>query len=153
MTRAAQLNITELVIRKGGAGLSFRTNGQETTVTAQEGTTGFSATPPERTSGQPESPGQSVPPREATVAEAVKPIGKTIDSPLVGKFYTASAPSKPIFVNIGDTVKAGDTVCIVEAMKLINEIKAPTDCVVLKILVANGENVDKGQPLLLVEEI
>ncbi len=148
MTRAAQLNITELVIRKGAAGLSFRTDSNTTTVSPAD----FSGVPDVAPEGSPE---RAESPRESSTGttDEAKATGKTIDSPLVGKFYTSSAPSKPAFVNIGDTVKAGDTVCIVEAMKLINEIKAQMDCVVLNILAANGDNVDKGQPLLLVEEI
>lgn len=143
MIRAAQLNITELVIRKGDAGLAFRTDGQETFASTVE-----SSPLRAQSTGVP-TPTREEPSPEPPQAET----GKTINSPLVGKFYTSSAPSKPAFVNVGDTVKAGDTVCLIEAMKLINEIKAQMDCVILKILVDNGENVEKGQPLLLVEEI
>ena len=77
----------------------------------------------------------------------------SINSPLVGKFYTSSAPGKPLFIKVGEVVKSGDTVCIVEAMKLINEIKATKDCRVVKVLPVDGDNVEKGQPLIIVEDI
>jgi acetyl-CoA carboxylase biotin carboxyl carrier protein len=84
------------------------------------------------------------PPKETAAAIS----GKTINSPLVGNFYVSPGPGKPRFVEEGASVKAGDTVCIVEAMKLLNEIKAPEDGKNLKFLVRNGEVVQKGQPLI-----
>jgi oxaloacetate decarboxylase alpha subunit len=84
------------------------------------------------------------PPKQTAAAA----LGKTINSPLVGKFYVSPGSGKPRFVEEGASVKAGDTVCIVEAMKLFNEIKAPEDGKNLKFLVKNGEVVQKGQPLI-----
>lgn len=154
MTRAAQLNITELVIRKGGAGIAFRNEGHDTNISSAAVSPEASLSPAEQPASFSPAANEAVETPASDVSAPDKSAsGTTIDSPLVGKFYPAPAPSKPPFVNIGDTVKAGDTVCIVEAMKLINEIKAPKDCVILKILVANGESVDKGQPLLGVEEM
>ena len=76
---------------------------------------------------------------------------KTITSPLVGTFYTSPNPDSAPFVGVGDTVKKGDTVCIVEAMKVFNHIKADKDGVVKTILAENGEGVQFGQPLIELE--
>jgi len=76
--------------------------------------------------------------------------GDVLKSPMVGTFYRASAPGAKPFVELGAAVKAGDTVCIIEAMKLLNEIEADRDGVIKAILVENGEPVEYGQPLLLI---
>lgn len=77
----------------------------------------------------------------------------TIDSPMVGVFYVAPAPGEPSFVRAGDTVDEGQTVCIVEAMKLMNEVTAKFPCAIEKVLVENGEPVEYGQPLFAVRPI
>lgn len=71
----------------------------------------------------------------------------TIDSPMVGTYYAAPAPGEPPFVQVGDTVDEGQTVCIVEAMKLMNEVGAKFSGTIEKILVENGQPVEFGQPL------
>jgi len=68
----------------------------------------------------------------------------------VGTFYRASAPGAKAFVEVGNSVKAGDTVCIIEAMKLLNEIEADRDGVVKAVLVENGQPVEYGQPLFVI---
>jgi acetyl-CoA carboxylase biotin carboxyl carrier protein len=90
--------------------------------------------------------------RETTKKESA-PIKKydSITSPLVGKFYMCPQPGKPAFVKPGDTVKAGQKVCIIEAMKLINEITAPKDCKIVNLLVQDGAGVEKGQALIEIE--
>jgi len=75
----------------------------------------------------------------------------TLDSPMVGTFYSAPQPDAPAFVEVGDTVAAGQTLCILEAMKLMNEVKAENDVVVRKICVENAEAVEYGQPLFELE--
>lgn len=77
----------------------------------------------------------------------------TINSPIVGVFYGAPAPGEPPFVSVGDEVEEGQTICIVEAMKLMNEITAEFPCVVEDILVENAEPVEFGQPLFSVRRI
>ena len=72
---------------------------------------------------------------------------KTIDSPIVGTFYNAPSPDADIYVKVGDVVKKGDIVCIVEAMKLMNEIEAECDGEIVEILVTNEGPVEYGQPL------
>ena len=70
-----------------------------------------------------------------------------ITSPIVGTFYSAAAPDVPAFVKVGDQVKAGQTVCILEAMKLMNEIQSDYDCEIEAVLVSNEQKVEYGQPL------
>ncbi len=77
----------------------------------------------------------------------------TIKSPMIGTFYHSPTPDKPAFVNIGDEVKAGDVVCIVEAMKLFNEIESEVSGRIVKILVQNASPVEYDQPLFLVEPV
>ena len=74
-----------------------------------------------------------------------------VKSPMVGTFYRASSPDKPPFVRVGQSVKKGDILCIVEAMKLMNEIPSPTDGVVKKMMVENDEAVAYGTPLFIIE--
>lgn len=76
-----------------------------------------------------------------------------ITSPIVGTFYSASGPDVPAYVSVGDTVKKGETVCIVEAMKLMNEIQCNYDCVIDAVLVSNEQKVEYGQPLFRVKKI
>jgi acetyl-CoA carboxylase biotin carboxyl carrier protein len=90
-------------------------------------------------------------PVPAAEQEAPEPEGHVIRSPMVGTFYRSSAPGAKAFVQVGDTVKSGDTLCIIEAMKLLNEIEAEVGGTVTKILVDNGQPVEYGQPLFLIE--
>ena len=76
-----------------------------------------------------------------------------IVSPIVGTFYSAKGPIIPAFVKVGDTVKAGDTVCILEAMKMMNEITADFDCEIEAVLVSNEQKVEYGQPLFRVRKL
>lgn len=77
--------------------------------------------------------------------------GHTVNSPMVGTFYTASAPGVPDFVKVGDTVKEGETICIIEAMKILNQIESDKSGVVKAILVQNAQPVEFGQPLVVIE--
>lgn len=77
----------------------------------------------------------------------------TIKSPMIGTFYRSPSPDKPLFVNVGDEVKAGDVVCIIEAMKLFNEIESDISGRVVKVLVENASPVEYDQPLFLVEPL
>ena len=77
--------------------------------------------------------------------------GHTVKSPMVGTFYRASSPGAAPFIEIGSTVRAGETLCIVEAMKILNEIEADVSGTVTKILCENGDAVEYGQPLFVIE--
>ena len=77
--------------------------------------------------------------------------GHVVKSPMVGTFYRSSSPGAKPFVEVGDTVKSGDTICIIEAMKLLNEIECDKDGIVKAILVENGQPVEYGEPLVVIE--
>lgn len=75
----------------------------------------------------------------------------TIKSPMIGTFYRSPSPDKPVFVNVGDEVKKGQVLCIIEAMKLFNEIECEMDCRIVKVLADDSSPVEYDQPLFLVE--
>jgi len=79
------------------------------------------------------------------------PSGHVVEAPMVGTFYSASSPSSPPFVEVGQEVNAGDTICIIEAMKILNQIEADVSGTVKAILVENGAPVEFGQPLMVIE--
>lgn len=74
-----------------------------------------------------------------------------IKSPIVGTFYRSPSPESPVFVEIGSSITAGKTLCIIEAMKLMNEIESDVDGTIVKVLVENGKPVEYGQPLFLIK--
>jgi acetyl-CoA carboxylase biotin carboxyl carrier protein len=90
-----------------------------------------------------------MPAAEAPVAKAV-PEGHTLKAPMVGTFYRSASPGAKPFVDVGQAVKTGEPVCIIEAMKLLNEIEADRDGVIKEILVENGQPVEYGQPLIVI---
>ncbi len=90
-----------------------------------------------------------VPP--AIEAAPAAPAGHVVKSPMVGTFYRASSPGAPTFVEVGSQVKEGDTLCIIEAMKILNEIESDKSGTVTQILVENGQAVEYGQPLFTIE--
>ncbi|RJE77858.1 acetyl-CoA carboxylase, biotin carboxyl carrier protein [Pseudoalteromonas sp. MSK9-3] len=98
------------------------------------------------------APAAAAPAPEAPVAAApAAPAGHQVLSPMVGTFYTAASPEAPAYVEVGSKVNVGDTLCIVEAMKMMNQIEADKAGVVKAILVANGEPIEFDQPLFIIE--
>ena len=89
------------------------------------------------------------PPAPAPVEDS-EPEGHVVRSPMVGTFYRASAPGAKDFVEVGQSISAGDTVCIIEAMKLLNEIESDQGGVIKAILVENGQPVEYGEPLFVI---
>ena len=87
----------------------------------------------------------------APAAPAVAPAGHNVKSPMVGTFYRSASPGAKPFVEIGSQVKEGDTVCIIEAMKILNEIEADKAGTITRILCENGQAVEYGQPLFTIE--
>lgn len=89
----------------------------------------------------------------AAVAEVAEPVasGHTVKSPMVGTFYRSSSPGAKSFVEVGDEIKAGETICIIEAMKILNEIEADKSGTVTKVMCDNGQAVEYGQPLFVIE--
>jgi acetyl-CoA carboxylase biotin carboxyl carrier protein len=96
-------------------------------------------------------PAVDVAPVAAPTPAPAEPAGHLVKSPMVGTFYRASSPGAKAFVEIGDTIKEGETICIVEAMKILNEIEADKSGTVTQILVENGQAVEYGQPLYVIE--
>ena len=92
---------------------------------------------------------EEVAPKQEEVKEEVE--GEVITSPMVGTFYKSSAPGNPPFVAEGQSVSSGETLCIIEAMKLMNEVKAHKSCAIVKILVEDGELVKKGDKLFVIK--
>ncbi|CAB3749808.1 acetyl-CoA carboxylase biotin carboxyl carrier protein [Paraburkholderia solisilvae] len=107
---------------------------------------------PQYAAAPPAHPGGAVEGAAAAPATpaAVAPQGHVVTSPMVGTFYRAPSPGADPFVQIGDTVKEGQTICIIEAMKLLNEIESDQSGVVKEILVENGQAVEYGQPLFVI---
>ncbi|MCX7256461.1 MAG: acetyl-CoA carboxylase biotin carboxyl carrier protein [Polaromonas sp.] len=98
------------------------------------------------------APTMSAAPVAAAAPEApAAPAGHAVKSPMVGTFYRASAPGAKSFVEIGSVIKEGETICIIEAMKILNEIEADKSGTVTKILSENGQAVEYGQPLFIIE--
>jgi acetyl-CoA carboxylase biotin carboxyl carrier protein len=98
----------------------------------------------------PAAASNSAPAAIASAPAAAEPQGHVVKSPMVGTFYRSSAPGSPPFVEVGASVKEGDTLCIIEAMKLLNEIDADASGVIKQILVENGQPVEFGQPLFVI---
>ena len=96
---------------------------------------------------------QAPAPAAAVAAEPAKPVatGQVVKSPMVGSFYRAASPTSKAFVEVGQSVKVGDTLCIVEAMKMMNQIQSDKAGVVKEILVENGDPVEFDQPLFILE--
>ena len=97
------------------------------------------------------TPVAAAPAPAVSAAPAVRDLSNAQKSPMVGTFYRAPGPNAPAFVEIGQQVKVGDTLCIIEAMKLMNEIEAEKSGVVKEILVENGTPVEYGEPLFIIE--
>jgi acetyl-CoA carboxylase biotin carboxyl carrier protein len=98
----------------------------------------------------PPLPAAAAPAAAEAAAAPAPPVGNVVKSPMVGTFYRAPAPGKPPYVELGSAVKVAEPVCIIEAMKLLNEIEAGFDGVIKEILVENGQPVEFGQPLFLI---
>jgi acetyl-CoA carboxylase biotin carboxyl carrier protein len=85
------------------------------------------------------------------VPEVSAPVGHVVKSPMVGTFYRAASPGAKSFVEIGSQVKEGETICIIEAMKILNEIESDKTGTITQILGENGQAVEYGQPLFVIE--
>ena len=144
--KASKMRLNEIVIKKGDFNLALRTsNGNPNPNPGVETFTEPSAQKAE----------------EVAVKEDKKPEKKedaveytdTIDAVMAGTFYSAAAENSPPFVVEGTVVNKGDTVCVLEAMKLFNEIQSPVKCKILKILVENGAKITKGQPIMAIQKL
>ena len=94
---------------------------------------------------------QEITPQAENISEQSLPEGDTIESPMVGTFYRAASPDSKVFVEEGQKVSKGDTVCILEAMKMMNQVTAEQSGIIIKILVEDSEPVEFGQPLFIIK--
>jgi acetyl-CoA carboxylase biotin carboxyl carrier protein len=137
----AKSGVNEVSIEQSDFKITIKTNQAPTYVTA---------TVPQPALEQPAASSAPAPVAEAApVADTSHYI--TIKSPMIGTFYRSSTPEKPMFVNVGDEIKPGSVLCIIEAMKLFNEIESEVSGRIVKILVDNASPVEYDQPLFLVE--
>ncbi|EJL87438.1 acetyl-CoA carboxylase, biotin carboxyl carrier protein [Polaromonas sp. CF318] len=97
------------------------------------------------------APAAGAPAAPAPEAAPAAPAGHAVKSPMVGTFYRSASPGAKPFVELGSVVKEGETICIIEAMKILNEIEADKSGTVTKILSENGQAVEYGQPLFIIE--
>ncbi|MDQ7850398.1 MAG: acetyl-CoA carboxylase biotin carboxyl carrier protein [Armatimonadota bacterium] len=151
---AAEADITELTVESPRLKVTIKKAAGRTEVP-----TPSAARPPRPASPEPPAPalspaGTAVSEEELAAAGEVVPDHlKTITAPMVGTFYRAPSPDAPPFIREGDVVQAGQTVCIIEAMKLFNEIQSEVSGRVVRILSENGAPVEYGQPLVLLEPL
>ena len=138
-------DLTELDLRDDQQQVTVKRGGPEAVPVVQQAAVPVAAAPAA-------APAAPAAPAEPAAPEAAEDDGLVpIESPMVGTFYAKASPEKPAFVNVGDTVGDGTTVCLIEAMKIFNEIKAGQSGSIAKVLVQNGEAVEFGQPLFLVK--
>ena len=144
-------SLTELTVKEGDTKISLsKLDHPPVVAPAAPGAPVFAAPAGMPMAGMPGAPAPAAP--EAPAAEK-EPEEEYIVSPIVGTFYSASAPDAPAYVRVGDHVKAGQTVCILEAMKLMNEIQSEFDCEIEAVLVSNEQKVEYGHPLFRVKRI
>ncbi|WP_310625924.1 acetyl-CoA carboxylase biotin carboxyl carrier protein [Limnohabitans sp.] len=127
-------------------------NVSELEITEAEGTVRIvkSAPAPVAMMTQMAAPVAAVAAAPTPVVEAA-PVGHTVKSPMVGTFYCSSSPGAKAFAEVGQQVKEGETICIIEAMKILNEIEADKSGAITKILAENGQAVEYGAPLFIIE--
>jgi acetyl-CoA carboxylase biotin carboxyl carrier protein len=143
----AKSGVNEVSIEQNDFKITIKTNQAPTYVTANVGESAPIAAAPAAPAIAPAPAAEVV----APVADTSKYI--TVKSPMIGTFYRSSTPEKPMFVNVGDEIKPGTVICIIEAMKLFNEIEAEVSGRIVKILADNASPVEYDQPLFLVEPI
>ena len=148
--------LREFSYKNNGEELSLSKNQTSSVVAAPVAPTVEVVAPaPQAPAAPAAAPAPAVETASASVEDVVAPAsaaeGDVVESPLVGVAYLSSAPDKPAFISVGDTVKKGQTLLIVEAMKVMNEVPAPKDGVITEILVTNEEVVDYGKGLVRIK--
>ncbi|HEY5407987.1 MAG TPA: acetyl-CoA carboxylase biotin carboxyl carrier protein [Ginsengibacter sp.] len=138
-------NIGELSIEKNDFKITIKQKKQP----SQYGAPVQQYVQPQQLLAPPTSPPPNTTPPEIPVAKTENLL--TIKSPMIGTFYRQAGPGKPIFINVGDEVEEGQVVCIIEAMKLFNEIESEVSGTIVKVLVDDASPVEFDQPLFLVE--
>lgn len=150
--------LIKFVVKSGASEITYEIKGLKLTVKTQGKNTGEQQQiimhAPMQVSAPATSP--AAPASKALAAKAVAPVADdskyiTFKSPMIGTFYRSSSPDKPAFANVGDEIKKGQTICIIEAMKLFNEIESEFAGKIVKVLVDDSTPVEYDQPLFLVE--
>jgi acetyl-CoA carboxylase biotin carboxyl carrier protein len=148
-------SLIKFVQTSGVAEVSLEQKDFKLTIRTSHGSTTVVAHAPQVISAAPVHHAPSAPSSALSAAETQKAAEEskyvTIKSPMIGTFYRSSSPDKPVFVNVGDTIKQGQVLCIIEAMKLFNEIESEISGKIVKVLVDNSTPVEYDQPLFLVE--
>ena len=138
-----QSNINELEINEGDESVRISRGGTAVTYAAAPAPAPVAAAPAPVAAPAPAA-------AEAAAPEAEEPAGHAVKSPMVGTFYASPAPGSPAFVSVGQTVAAGDVICIIEAMKMMNQIEADKSGTIGAILVEDGEAVEFDQPIVTI---
>ncbi|MFN7724759.1 MAG: acetyl-CoA carboxylase biotin carboxyl carrier protein [Rubrivivax sp.] len=139
----SESNISELEITEAEGKVRIVKGGVAAVVAAPVATVAAAAPAAAAPAAAPAAP--------AAEAAPAAPEGKVIKSPMVGTFYRAASPGAKSFADVGQAVKVGEPVCIIEAMKIMNEIEADVEGKILRVLCENGQAVEFGQPLFIVE--
>jgi acetyl-CoA carboxylase biotin carboxyl carrier protein len=143
--------LIELVESSGVAELEIQEGEERVRITrVLAPTAAAAATSAQAATIVPVTPAATAPPAAAAPSLPAEPEGHLVKSPMVGTFYRAASPGTKAFVEVGDSVQVGDTLCIIEAMKLMNEIESDKAGVVKQVLVENGQPVEFGQPLVVI---
>lgn len=140
----AKSGVNEVSIEEQDFKITIKTSKEPTYVTASVPALAPVAAP------QAPAPAPAIPAKETPAADDTSRY-MTIKSPMIGTFYRSASPEKPSFVNVGDTVSVGQVICIVEAMKLFNEIESEVSGTIVKVLTDNASPVEYDQPLFLVD--
>ncbi|BAU52163.1 acetyl-CoA carboxylase biotin carboxyl carrier protein [Mucilaginibacter gotjawali] len=148
-------DLIRFVAKSGVNEVSIEQNDFKITIKTNQVQTVVNATVPEGLHYAP-APAAVPPPAPVAAAPVAEPVADTskfvvVKSPMIGTFYRSASPDKPLFVNVGDEIKPGSVLCIIEAMKLFNEIESEISGRIVKILVDNASPVEYDQPLFLVE--
>ena len=143
-------NISELSIEEGEFKIVIK---QELSAPAQYVSMPQISMPAPQAAPQIAAPAPAPQAAAAPAAPAAAPVGNTttIKSPMIGTFYRSPSPDKPVFVNVGDEIKAGQVLCIIEAMKLFNEIEAEVSGRLVKVVADDSSPVEYDQPLFIIE--
>ena len=144
----SESNISELEITEAEGKIRIVKSDPSPSAPAQ---TVYMQAPAAATAAAPVGPAAAVPAAAPVAAETPAETGHVVKSPMVGTFYRAPSPGAKPFVEVGDSIKEGQPICIIEAMKIMNEIEADGSGVIKRMLCENGQAVEFGQPLFIIE--
>ena len=147
----AKSGASEVKLETDDLKITIKTGGDEKVETTYVQQLPVAATPVAQTPAVPAQPAAAAEPTQAAPEASDDSKYITIKSPIIGTFYRKPSPDKPMFVEVGQTIKEGDVLCIIEAMKLFNEIESEVSGKVVKILVDDSSPVEFDQPLFLVD--